>query len=207
MLHLLKSKMASAQLAPGPTRPRCTDSHCSRFATKFVQSEPWTHPLKCSDHLLCHRDGPHCSVCSDWEMESWDQFEAVAARLARRRERRRASGHQADDADTTSEDGSVRREPPSMILEPSPPAAEVEVQASSPVKVDCLPTGRRGNTPSGSETSSEEENSDSRRPLLSSKRVKKKGGGGGGGVQNTPPPNPQGAGRGGANALPLTPIL
>ena len=176
MLYLLKSKMASAQLAPGPTRPRCTDSHCSRFATKFVQSEPWTHHLKCSDHLLCHRDGPHCSVCSDLEMESWDQFEAVAARLAIHRERRRASRHQADDADTTSEDGSVRSEPP---------AAEVEVQASSPVKVDRLPTGRRGNTPSGSETSSEEENSDSRRPLSSSKKVKKKSG-----VKNTPPPNP-----------------
>ena len=143
--------MASAQLAPGPTRPRCTDSHCSRFATKFMQSEPWTHHLKCSDHLLCHRNGTQSPICSDWEMESWDQFEAVVARLARRRERRRASGHQADDADTTSEDGSVRSEPPSMIFEPSPPAAEVEVQASSPVRVDRLPTGQRGNTPSGSE--------------------------------------------------------
>ena len=135
-------------------------------------------------------------------MESWDQFEAVAARFARRRGRRRASGHQADDADTTSEDGSVRSEPSSMIYEPSPPAAEVEVQASSPVRVDRLPTGRRGNTLSGSETSSEEENSDSSRPLSSSKMVKKKGG-----VLNTPPPNPQGAGRGGANAPPHTPIL
>ena len=170
--------MASAQLAPCPNRPRCTDSHCSRFATKFVQSEPWTHHLKCSDHLFCHRNGPHCPICSDWEMESWDQFEAVVARLARRRERRRASGHQADDADTTSEDGSVRSEPPSMIFEPSPPAAEVEVQASSPVRVDRLPTGQRGNTPSrpsGSETSSEEENSDSSRPPSSSKMVKKGG--------------------------------
>ena len=176
--------MASAQLAPGPTRPWCTDSHCSRFATKFMQSEPWTHHLKCSDHLLCHRDGPHCSICSDWEMESGNQFEAIhrVLLLAIHRVRWHASCHQADDADTTSEDGSVRSEPPSMIYDPSPPAAEVEVQASSPVKVDRLPTGHWGNTPSGSET----EKSDSRRPLLSSKRVRKKVGGGGGGGGGSP---------------------
>ena len=74
-------------------------------------------------------------------MQSWNQFEAVAARLARRRERRRASSHKADDADTTSEDGPVRSEPPSMIYDPSPSAAEVESQASSSVKVDLLPPG------------------------------------------------------------------
>ena len=99
----------------------------------------------------------------------------MVARLARRRERRRAYSHQADDADTTSEDGSVRREPPSLIFEPSPPASEVEVQASSPVKVDRLPTGPRGNTPSGSERRT----LIARRPLSSSKRVKEKGGRGG----------------------------
>ena len=36
-LYLLDSKMASAQLAPGPTRPRCTDSHCSKFKTLLLQ--------------------------------------------------------------------------------------------------------------------------------------------------------------------------
>ena len=96
-----RNKMASAQVVIPSSR--CADSHCSRFAVRFVSAEPWTHHRTCSNHLVCRRDGSHCRVCEGWGDAEWDGLERLMVRLAARQEKRRKAGRLSDTG-STSED-------------------------------------------------------------------------------------------------------
>ena len=120
--------MASAQLVTPSSH--CADSHCSKFAIRYVVDEPWTHHRTCSNHLVCCRDGSHCRVCEKWGEEVWDGLERLLARLAARQERRRKAG-KASDTGSTSE-GSLF--PEGRLVIDEVPALEVEVETSLPGK-------------------------------------------------------------------------
>ena len=130
--------MATAQLVA--SYARCADTHCSRFAIRYVESEPWTHHRTCSTHVVCTRDGSHCRVCEHWSEGDWDGLERLLARLAACQERRRKAG-KISDTGSMSED-SVLSEGRLIIDEH--PAMEVEVETSLPGKSPRVSSEARG---------------------------------------------------------------
>ena len=137
-----RNKMATAQLVALYTR--CADSHCSPFAIRYVESQPWTHHRTCSTHVVCSREGSHCRVCEHWSEGDWGGLERLLARQERRRKARRTS-----DTGSLSEN-SVLSEGRLIIDEQ--PAMEVEVETSLPGKSPRVSSEARGRA-SGSERS------------------------------------------------------
>ena len=160
--------MASAQLVIPSSR--CADSHCSRFALRFVSAEPWTHHRTCSNHLVCRRDGSHCRVCEGWSEATWDGLERLMARLAARQEKRRKAGWLSDTG-STSEDSLL---PEGRLIIDEMPAKEVEVETSLPGKSPRASPEARGRA-SGSERSSSGDRSGPARPSPARGFGKKKG--------------------------------
>ena len=160
--------MASAQLVTPSSR--CADSHCSRFAIRYVLDEPWTHHRTCSNHLVCRRDGSHCRVCEKWSDEVWDGLKRLMARLAARTERRRKAG-KVSDTGSTSEDSLF---PEGRHVIDEAPAMEVEVETSLPGKSPQVSPEARGRA-SGSERSPSGDRSGSARPSPARGSGRKKG--------------------------------
>ena len=159
--------MATAQLVASYTR--CADSHCSRFAIRYVESQPWTHHRTCSTHVVCSREGSHCRVCEHWSEGDWGGLERLLARLAVRQERRRKIG-KTSDTGSLSED-SVLSEGRLIIDEQ--PAMEVEVETSLPGKSPRVSSEARGRA-SGSERSPSGDRSGPSRPSPARGSGKKK---------------------------------
>ena len=160
--------MAFAQLAIPSAR--CADSHCSRFAIRYVSAEPWTHHQTCSNHLVCRRDDSHCRVWEGWSDATWDGLERLMARLASRQEKRRKAGRLSDTG-STSEDSLL---PEGRLIIDETPASEVEVETSLPDKSPRASPEARGRA-SGSEGSPSGDRSGPARPSPARGSGKKKG--------------------------------
>ena len=101
LVFRFRNKMAAAQLvAPFA---RFADTHCSRFAIRYVESELWTHHRTCSIHVVCSKDGSHCRVCEHWSEGDWEGLETLLVHLAARQEKRRKAGKVSDTGSTSGD--------------------------------------------------------------------------------------------------------